>query len=251
MRVVLITQARLGSSRLPNKVLKKINNKTLLQIHIERIKKCKNINDICIATTINKEDLEICKIAKKLKVNYYKGSEKDVLDRYYKAAKKMDADLIVRVTSDCPLIDSKLIDEIIQKAIKKQLDYYSNVLVESFPDGQDVEVFKFDTLKRAWENAILLSDREHVTPFIKNNSTFKRGSLFTSDNYFSDINYNLVRLTVDEKCDYDVIKKIIDNLGDSLDWKSYADYYVNNKEINIINGKIKRNEGYKKSMKEI
>ena len=249
MKVIIISQARLGSSRFPNKIIKKINNKTLLQIHIERIKKCKKINGICIATTSNKEDEVICEIAKKLNIDFYKGSENDVLDRYFNAAKIMEADLIVRLTSDCPLIDPELIDKIIGKAIDKNLDYFSNILIEKFPDGQDIEVFKFSALKITWENATILSDREHVTPFMRKNSSFNNGSLFSSANYNCNNDYNFVRLTVDEISDFIVIKKIIDVLGDKLDWKTYANYYINNPEVHLLNRNVKRNEGYEKSIK--
>lgn len=248
MSVVVITQARSGSSRLPNKVLKKIGDKTLLQIHIERIKKAKQIDDIYIATTVEKSDSVIEELAKKLGVKYYRGSENDVLDRFYQTVKDIKPNFIVRLTSDCPLIDPKLIDEVVGEAKAQNLDYYSNGLVENYPDGQDIEVFKFTALEKAWEEATLTSEREHVTPYIRKNSTFYGQSLFTSNNHGLDENYKNVRLTVDEPNDFEVIKMLINDLGLDKDWRTYTDYYLSNEKINTLNKDIVRNEGYLKSI---
>ena len=248
-KTILITQARLGSTRLPKKVLLKIFNKTLLQIHIDRIKQAKHIDKIFVATTTNAEDKKIIELSKNLNINYFCGSENDVLDRYYKAASKEKPYFVVRVTSDCPLIDPKLIDEIVTYAKKKDYDYYSNTLEELYPDGQDIEVFKFSALENAWINASLKSDREHVTSFIKKNSSFMNKNMFTSSNHYPDKNYNNVRLTVDEKEDFIVIKKIISNLGFEENWKTYVNFYLKNTHINTLNKKIIRNEGYINSVK--
>lgn len=250
MKVVAITQARSGSTRLPNKVLKQINGKSLLEIHVDRIKQSKLVSDIFIATTTAKNDNQIEELAKKLNVNYYRGSENDVLDRFYQTIKDVKPDLIVRLTSDCPLIDPVLIDEVVQKAIDLKLDYYANVMEESFPDGQDIEVFTFNALEKAWKETYLKSDREHVTPYIRNNSSYKGGTLFTSDNYSINRNYNQVRLTVDEPADFEVIEKIIAKLGLNASWKTYADYYLDNSQIKALNNTIIRNEGYQKSIKQ-
>ncbi|MBQ4801422.1 glycosyltransferase family protein [Aquimarina sp. MMG015] len=248
MKVVVITQARSGSTRLPNKVLMEIEGKTLLQIHIDRIRLAELVDDIFIATTINKEDDKIEELANLLNVRYYRGSENDVLDRFYQTVKDVKPDLIVRLTSDCPLIDPKLIDEVIKQAKDRKLDYYANVLEELYPDGQDIEVFTFKALEKSWNETKLKSDREHVTPYIRNNSSYKKGTLFTSDNHFTDENYNHVRLTVDEQVDFEVIEKMISALGLDKDWKTYADYYIKNEDVNLLNKNITRNEGYLKSL---
>lgn len=248
MNVIVITQARSGSTRLPSKVLKKIQNKTLLQIHIDRIKQAKLIDDIYIATTIDKSDNIIEELANELQVKYYRGSEDDVLDRFYQTVKNVKPDFIVRLTSDCPLIDPKLIDEVVGEAKVQNLDYYSNVLVEKYPDGQDIEVFKFTALKKAWREAVLLSEREHVTPYIRKNSTFFGQSLFTSNNHNLNVDYNHVRLTVDEPSDFEVIKILINDLGLDRDWRTYTNYYLSNENINTLNKDIVRNEGYLKSI---
>lgn len=250
MKVVVITQARSGSTRLPNKVMKEIEGKTLLQIHIDRIKQAYLVDEIFIATTTNQNDDQIEVIAKELDVKYYRGSENDVLDRFYQTVKDINTQYIVRLTSDCPLIDPVLIDEIVKEIKDRKLDYYTNVLEELYPDGQDIEVFTFDALKRAWKEAKLSSEREHVTPYIRNNSSYKGGVLFTSNNHGLKENYNHVRLTVDEPQDFEVIKYIIEDLGLDKDWKTYADYYLKNDKISSLNNNIIRNEGYQKSLKK-
>ena len=250
MRFLVITQARSGSTRLPNKVLKEINGKSLLQIHLDRIAKSKLVDGIYVATTINEEDKKIEELAQQLEVPCYRGSEDDVLDRFYQCAKIEKPEYVVRVTSDCPLLDPKLIDEILHGAISKGLDYYANIIEERYPDGQDIEVVKFSALEKAWKEAKLKSDREHVTPYIRNNSSYKGGSLFLSDNHGIKDNFSNVRLTVDESSDLKVIEKLIMHLGDDKDWRTYTDFYIKNQEIRKINEGIQRNEGYQKSIDE-
>lgn len=243
LNIVLITQARVGSTRLPKKILKKIGNKTILEIHIERLKNSKTINKIIIATTNKTEDNIVEEFSKKTKVSCFRGSENDVLDRYYKCAVMANASHIVRVTSDCPLIDPFLVDELVKICVEKDLDYYSNNILELYPDGQDIEVVKFEALKKAWENAILKSDREHVTSFIKKDAQKKRG-VFKSKNHYPQKNYNNVRLTIDEKEDFNVISKIVEFLGTDKRWIEYSEFYLENKDIHMINSKIQRNQGY-------
>ena len=248
MNVLVVTQARSGSTRLPNKVLKEINGKSLLEIHIDRIKKANKVDGVLIASTTNKKDAVIEALAEKLQVPCYRGDENDVLDRFYQAVKEIKPKRIVRLTSDCPLIDPDLLDEIITVATEKDLDYYTNVLEELYPDGQDVEVFTFEALQKAWNEAKLPSEREHVTPYIRNNSSFKGGTLFTSSNHAPQSNYNHVRLTVDEPVDFEVIQHMINALGTDKDWKTYANYYLTNPEIKNLNSNITRNEGYLNSL---
>ena len=241
MKILAITQARTGSTRFPNKILKKIGHETLLSIHINRIKKANKINSIIVATTNKKNDDVIKQQADKLNVECFRGDEDDVLDRFYQAATTHNPDFVVRLTSDCPLIDPILIDEIIEATINSNVDYCSNTLIESFPDGQDIEVFTYSALKKAWKESVLKSEREHVTPFMKKN--------FKSINIHSNsMEFNKVRMTVDEPKDLVVINKLVDKLGLNENWKNYSKLYLNDKNIKNINASIIRNEGYLKSI---
>jgi spore coat polysaccharide biosynthesis protein SpsF len=250
MEVLAITQARSGSTRLPNKVLKTIGSETLLEIHLQRILKSKKIDQLLVATTVDDLDVKIVEIAKRNGLPFYQGSIDNVLDRFYQAAKKLQPKWVVRLTSDCPLIDADLIDTIINFAIDKDVDYCSNTLNPTFPDGMDIEVFKFSALEKAWNEAKLDSEKEHVTPYIHKNSTFNGLDLFSSSNYEQADNYGNVRLTVDEPADFKVVKLIIEKLGLDKTWKEYTDFYISNKEISGLNSSSERNEGYDKSLKE-
>jgi spore coat polysaccharide biosynthesis protein SpsF len=248
MRIIAVTQARVGSTRLPGKVLKKIGDSTLLEFHIHRILKSKGIDQLVVATTTNLEDSAIVEIANKCDVPSSRGSVDDVLDRFHQSLKGLNPDYVVRLTSDCPLIDAALIDKVIDYTIERGLDYCSNTLETRYPDGQDIEVFKYTALQRAWQEAKLPSEREHVTPYIWKNSTFKGGTLFTSDNFSEEHDYGHLRMTVDEKADFDVISKIIKELGKEKTWLEYAQYLNKHNEIKKVNEKIVRNEGYTKSL---
>lgn len=249
IKTVLVTQARTGSTRLPGKVLKKVNGKSLLQIHLERLKKCAKVSKIIVATTVEEEDKVIFDKCMTWGFEVYRGSETDVLDRFYQATKNKNADWIVRVTSDCPLLDPSLVDAIITCAQSNNYDYVSNGLVENFPDGQDVEVFRFSALEIAWENAKLNSDREHVTPYIRNNADGKGAAVFTTYNYPYETDYSHIRMTVDEPCDFDLIKKLIENLGTDKTWLDYTNYIIAH-NLTMLNDGIIRNEGFLKSLKK-
>lgn len=246
--IIIVTQARIGSSRFPEKVLKPLGYSTLLGIHLERLKKSKRKTKIIVATTFEEKSNEIINIANKLDIDVFQGSTDDVLDRFYKAVKQYNPKLVVRVTSDCPLIDPLLIDSVIEMVENNNLDYGSNVLIEAFPDGQDVEVFTFKALEIAWKDAKLSSEREHVTPYIRNNSDFKGNGKFKALNFNSDINYNHVRMTVDEPSDLDTIVLITNELGFDQDWLTYTNYILNQNHL-LNNQSIQRNEGYLKSLK--
>ncbi len=250
MNILGITQARIGSSRLPEKVLLKIQGKTLLHYHLENAIKSNLVSKWVVATTNENGSEEIQKIAEELEIECFKGKLLDVLDRFYQASKKYKPDYIVRVTSDCPLIDSQLIDEIVDHCIVNKLDYVSNTLNPTFPDGVDVEVFTFSSLEIAWREAFLTSDREHVTPFIWRNSTYFNKEIFKSYNFKSITDLSKYRLTVDVKEDLELITHLIEKLGSKASYKKYVDYLINNPKIQEINSFNKRNEGYMKSINE-
>lgn len=245
MSIGVIIQARVGSSRLPGKVLLEVMGKTILEYVIERVRESKKLEQVIVATTNKKKDKPISDLAKKLKVDLYRGSENDVLDRYYQAAKKFQLEHIVRITADCPLIDSKVIDNVVDYYFDSGADYSSNTLEETFPDGQDVEVFSLESLKEAWQNAELLSEREHVTSYIiKNKDSFKLTSFKNSTNL------SLKRWTLDEKEDFVLIKSVIENLYPSNPGFRMDDilfFLRNNPQIDQVNRFIMRNQGYQES----
>lgn len=247
-KTILITQARSGSTRLPGKVLKEINGKSLLQIHLERLKKCKSVSEIIVATTTNIEDQVIYDKTIEWGFTSSRGSETDVLDRFYQAVKDKKADWIVRVTSDCPLIDPILVDKVIDFVHSNNKDYGANILIENFPDGQDIEVFKFSALEAAWRNAKLISEREHVSPYIRNNSDFKGGDLFSAINFPCDFDFSKIRMTVDESNDFELIRILINDLGTDKTWLEYTNYIIQNNLTEINDSNI-RNEGLLKSLK--
>lgn len=247
--IAAIIQARMGSTRLPGKVLKKVLGKTLLEHLISRVKRAKTPDKIIVATTTNKEDAPVAKLAQSLGVGVYRGSEDDVLDRYYRAAKEVKADTIVRLTGDCPVIDPNVIDRVVSfhEKNRRRFDYVSNVNPPTFPDGFDVEVFSFTVLKKTWQKAKNISEREHVTPFM-------RAGGFRTTNVKNEIDISGLRLTVDEKRDLVLIKKLIGffakqgksvfGLKDIIAlWREHPDFFSGNQDI-------KRNEGYRKSLKK-
>ena len=228
LNVLAITQARTSSSRLPGKVLKKVGEQSLLEIHLKRLSKSKLVSKVMVATSTEEGDQSIVDVCNQLGIKSYRGSLKNVLDRFYQAALPQQTQYVVRVTSDCPLIDPQLIDQVIQCLLDSGADYCSNTLNPGFPNGQDVEVFKFSVLERAWKEANTDYDKEHVTPYIYRNSDFLGGTLFhaVAQNAESQ-KYADVRITVDTADDFEVIKLLIEKLGADTDWKTYADYYLN------------------------
>ncbi len=248
MKILAITQARIGSTRLPEKIMKKVKGETLLELHLRRILKSKLITKLKVATTTEPDAIKIIDICNKLSLESYRGSLNNVLERFYLTALPESPDWVVRLTSDCPLIDPVVIDKVISYALKNNLDYVSNTLEPSYPDGIDVEVFKFSSLEKAYHEATLTSELEHVTPYIWKNSTFKGGKLFTSECVCNDKDYSSVRLTVDTIEDFQVIEKLIQMLGADKTWLEYAEKISENSELREINSKFQRNEGYLKSI---
>lgn len=242
--VIIITQARMGSTRLPGKVMLEIEHEPLLLIHLNRLNKVKYKSKLIVATTNKVADKEIINLCEKYGFAYYAGSENDVLDRFYQSVKSENPEWIVRVTSDCPLIDPALVDAVISCAIVNDVDYCSNGLIEKFPDGQDVEVFKFRALEKAWKLAKLSSEREHVTPFIRNN----KSENFICLDFPCREDYSKVRMTVDEKADFVVVESLINELGKQASWLAYTRYLLTS-DIARLNSNIIRNEGYLKSLK--
>lgn len=251
MKVLAITQARYGSTRLPAKILKKVNGQTLLEIHLRRILQSNTIDKLKIATTDEEGSKFIVEVADKLGVECFKGSVDDVLSRFYETAAPEKPDYVIRLTSDCPLIDSNVIDAVVTFALEHPEYDYVHTSSESFPDGLDTEVMKFSAIEKAYNDANLKSEREHVTPYIWKNGTANGGNLFNTYNFpnpAGEYNANDYRITIDEPEDFEVIKALIENLGLERGWKDYIDYLLNHKDLYEVNSKFANNEGYAKSI---
>lgn len=209
MKVAAIIQARMGSTRLSGKVMKKIKGKTVLEHVIERVSQSSTINEIIIATTIHERDDIIAEEAIKLGIKIYRGSEEDVLSRYYYAAKEYSIDVITRITSDCPLIDPFVMDDIVRIYLNNDYDIVTNasssLSQRTYPRGLDVETFSFACLEKAFKNANKQYQREHVTPFIYEYSE----KTFYHKN---KIDYSIHRWTLDTTEDFELIFTIYDRL---------------------------------------
>lgn len=242
-----IIQARISSTRFPKKVLKKVEGKTVLEHVINKVKRVKNCDKVILATPDKREDDILEKIAKKLNISVFRGSGNDVLDRYYQTAKLFKIDPIVRITADCPLLDPKVVEKVIDFYLKGDYDYVSNVHPPTFPDGLDVEIFSFRALEKSWQEAKLSPEREHVTPYMINHPKF-----FKIGNVASGENLNYLRLTLDEKEDLILIRKIYKELyhkNPLFGLKETVKLFEKKPELLKINQFIKRNEGYLKFLK--
>lgn len=203
MLVDCIVQARMGSSRLPGKVLMNLNNETLLDSLFEQLKFSKSLNRKIIATTTNQEDAAIVDFARSNDIEIFRGSSDNVLDRYYQCAKALSLKHIVRITADNPLIDPVILDSVVDVYKSKIYDYVNNFTKRTFPYGTEVEVFSFETLEKTWKEAKTAYDREHVTPYIYNNLT-----LFLQTCVESTHNYSNFRWTVDTIADLEYVQTI-------------------------------------------
>ncbi|MFN8277099.1 MAG: glycosyltransferase family protein [Chitinophagales bacterium] len=246
MKIVAITQARMGSTRFPAKVLKTINGESLLELHLYRASRSRMIQQLVVATTVNEKDDVLAEFCEQKGIACFRGSENDVLSRYYLAAREAGADWVVRITSDCPLLDAALMDEVIEKTIAGAFDYGTNVFEETYPDGVDVEVMSFAALERSHLAELPAHDREHVTTYIRRESDVNGGTAFRCFGLNSPVNYHHVRLTVDHEADYLLIKKLVEDLGRDASWKDYAEYVESHPEVGTLNAHFARNEYLKK-----
>jgi len=240
MKIIAIVQARLGSKRYPKKVLQKIGTITIIELLLERLSRSKKISKIIVATTTNNEDIELIKFVENLGYNCFPGNENDVLDRYYQVAKIEQADIIVRITGDCPFVDANIVDEVIEGLLLTNSDYSSNTQPPTYPDGLDVEAFNYKSLKYAWNNTSLNYDREHVTPYFYNNPKYFK--IFCLKNEF---NYSKLRLTIDEKVDLQVLENVFEELKQNslFDWREVVKLFDKKPELFMENIDLKRNQG--------
>jgi len=207
-KVVIIVQARIGSTRLEGKILKPILGKPMLLHQLERLKRCKLANDIVLAIPESEPDLVLLELATNIPyLKVFQGSENDVLARFYGAACKVKADTIVRITSDCPLIEATVVDKCIDVFLQNECDYASNVHDRTFPRGFDTEVFSFDALEQAFVEATVQTDREHVTPFIR-----RQPERFLQLDVKDNEDNSDLRWTVDTATDFELISWIYQEL---------------------------------------
>lgn len=243
-RIVAIIQARMGSTRLPGKMLMPlVAGKGALELMLERVSRAKTLDRIIVATTTSALDNPLADLCAQLHIPCFKGNEEDVLDRYYQAAVAFGpADAVVRLTGDCPLHDPQIIDKAVDFYLRAGADYASNVNPPTFPDGFDVEVFSFLTLERTWKEAAMDYQREHVTSYITENP-----KLFICANMTHTCDLSSWRLTIDRPEDMLVIKNVFEALGkpdEIFSFDQVVAYLDEHRELLAINAHIGRNEGY-------
>ena len=244
----IIIQARIGSSRFPGKILRNYKNYNLLKVLVQRLKKSKKVKNIIIATTKQKEDEKIVKFCLSNSLKYFRGSKNNVLNRYYEASKKYNVKNIIRITSDCPLIDPVILDKMILEFKKKKLDYLSNTYPEpsTYPDGMDIEIFTYRSLKLSNKYATKKSEKEHVTVYIRKKKRFK---ILRTDLTKNKSNY---RLTVDYLKDYNLFKSLIDKFKSKIFFVGMNEiirFLDKNPRLTKYQKKILRNEKFIKDQK--
>ena len=239
MKVVAIVQARMGSTRLPNKVMKPIGGVPMIEILLARLACAKEINEIMVATSVDPRNQPLADHVAALGYKCYCGSENDVLDRYLQAAKSANADVVVRITGDCPLVDPALVDEVIRQFKVSKVDYSSNAAPPTFPDGLDIEVFTFAALEKAAQETSNPFDHEHVTPYLRESGRFKQACMQHSEDLSG------LRWTVDEPADYDVVSRVFAHFSPDIhfSWQQVLQLQRSQPEIFTLNQNLIRNEG--------
>jgi len=235
MNIVAIIQARMGSSRLPGKVLKDLGGETVLARVVRRLQRSRQIARIIVATTTAPGDEVIVAECDRLQALCFRGAEQDVLDRYYQAARANAADAVVRVTSDCPLIDPELVDETVEVFRDKHADYASNVFPRTYPRGLDAEVFSFDALDRAWREAREAHQREHVTPYL-----YEHPQIFKLASLSGAADYSRYRWTLDTREDLELLRAIYSRFDgrDDFSWKEVLRLMEREPELAELNSQV-------------
>ncbi len=229
----------MGSTRFPGKVMRQAVGKPLIEILLQRLSRSKKIDKIVLATSKDQDNDRLAEFVEELGFDVYRGNEKDVLDRYYQAAKLYTPDAVVRITGDCPLIDPEVVDAVIERYKKTDVDYASNIDPPTYPDGLDTEVFSFRAIKTAWEQTSSKHDREHVTPYIRTNGQFRRANL----SYKEDISYE--RWTVDVPEDFEVFRQVVLHFSPALDfgWQAILELKRESPEVFSANKEVGRKKG--------
>jgi len=235
MKMIAIVQARMGSKRLPGKVLLDLGGETVLSRVIRRLRRARLLDDVLVATSDSAADEAIVRDCERIGVSWFCGSEKDVLDRYYRAAKSGGAEAVVRITSDCPLIDPQIVDETVSAFRDQTADYASNTIVYSYPRGLDTEVFSFSALERAWSESGNPYEREHVTPYF-----YEHPELFRIASVRGQTDYSHFRWTLDTQEDLQLIRKIYSSFGndDTFGWQEALALMQRQPELVNLNAHI-------------
>lgn len=237
MKTVAIVQARMGSSRLPGKVLMGLAGQTVLERVVRRVQRFKYVDDVIVATSVSPADDEIVATCGQIKLPVFRGSEFDVLDRFMKAARTYHADICVRITADCPLIDPEVSDEIIRRfgQANRPIDYASNKIPQSFPRGLDTEVFTLAALERAWQNASRPYERAHVTVYI-----YEHPDQFKLLSITSDVDRADWRWTVDTNEDLEFVREVYLRLGADGDftWRDVVSLLEREPNLCNINRRV-------------
>lgn len=239
MTTLAIVQARMGSTRFPNKVMQPILGVPMLELLLNRLAKAKQLDRIIVATSQSADNQILVEHIQGLGYDIYQGSEDDVLDRYYQAACKVQPTIVVRITGDCPLVDPEIVDQAITTFKQANIDYLSNVNPPTYPDGLDVEVFTFEALTKAWKFATQAHEREHVTPYLTQSNNFKLLSITHTENHSDK------RWTVDEPSDFEVIANIFKyfNPQKNFSWLEVIALQLKQPELFKANQHLIRNEG--------
>ncbi|SYZ74701.1 conserved hypothetical protein [Candidatus Zixiibacteriota bacterium] len=244
--ILTILQARMSSTRLPGKVLLPILGEPMLERQLERINRAEKFDHLIVATSVGREDDAVAAFCFERRVDCFRGDLENVLDRFYHAAKNYDAHTIVRLTGDCPLADPEIIDRAIALFETGKFDYVSNTVERTFPVGLDVEVFSTETLNDAWREAVLPSEKEHVTRYIYTHPHDFRIGQFTAEQ-----NHSALRWTVDEPADYELVRKIYERLYPSnhnFTTRDILDLLRSEPELKKINSGVDPGRGLKKSL---
>ncbi len=235
MKVIAVIQARWGSTRLPGKVLKDIEGKTMLARVVERVQKAKRIDELTVATSMNGKDDGIVEECRRLGAGVFRGSETDVLDRFYQAVQSRSEDAVVRITADCPLIDPEVINQVIGAFLKEKPDYASNTLVRTFPRGLDTEVVATQALTRAWREASFPYHRAHVTPYF-----YENPHLFRLLSVTAEGNHSHYRWTVDTQADLDFVRAVYVRLkkNENFGWQEVLQLLAAEPLLTAINDHV-------------
>lgn len=239
MKTIAIVQARMGSTRFPNKVMRPIVGVPIIELLLNRLSRSKRIGQIILATSTDPRNQPLVDHVRKLGYEVIQGSENDVLDRYYESAKPHHPNTVVRITGDCPLIDPELIDEAIAAFESRGVDYLSNTLPPTYPDGLDIEVFSYPALEQAAQHATKPAEREHVTPYIRDSGHFKTANMANKEDCSAE------RWTVDEPADFEVVKAVFEHFQPHQDfsWLEVLELRRNQPELFQANQHLTRNEG--------